>query len=142
MFFCVYNSMSSNQNRNPQLHINCNAHALQCQVIVCRKYAVSILFHGTLYMQACKDHLFLNLMCCCCCDGACCQASLLPIPRIKKSDEPAGSSLDHPEPLVSFALCYGSRSSPVVSPSHPRPYILQAAASINTLSSLVTCYAR
>ncbi|KAG0592999.1 hypothetical protein KC19_1G296900 [Ceratodon purpureus] len=40
--------------------------------------------------------------------------SLLPIPKAKKSDEPAGSSLDHPEPLVSFALCCGSRSSPVM----------------------------
>jgi hypothetical protein len=41
-------------------------------------------------------------------------ASLLPIPKLKKTDEVAGSSLDNPEPLVSFALCCGSRSSPVL----------------------------
>ncbi|KAG0620131.1 hypothetical protein M758_4G191500 [Ceratodon purpureus] len=41
-------------------------------------------------------------------------ASLLPIPKSKKGDEPAASSLDQAEPLVSFALCCGSRSSPVL----------------------------
>lgn len=41
-------------------------------------------------------------------------ASLFPIIRVKKPDEHVGPSLDRPEPLVSFALCCGSRSSPVM----------------------------
>ena len=101
------------------------------QKIVCRKYAVSISFHPMFKVQACKDYYHMNLICYCYCDGSCCQTSLLPIPKAKKSDEPAGSSLDHPEPLVSFALCCGSRSSPVVSPSYPLLHTLEAAG-INT----------
>lgn len=57
----------------------------------------------------------MNLMLFCRCDDGCCQASLLPIPRHKKNDETTESSLEQAEPLVSFALCCGSWSSPVVS---------------------------
>jgi hypothetical protein len=42
-------------------------------------------------------------------------AHLLPVHKFKKTDERSASALDHAEPLISFALCCGSRSSPVVS---------------------------
>uniref|UniRef100_A0A7I4ACI1 C2H2-type domain-containing protein n=1 Tax=Physcomitrium patens TaxID=3218 RepID=A0A7I4ACI1_PHYPA len=55
-------------------------------------------------------------------------ANLFPIPKPKKNDDPAASSLDQAEPLVSFALCCGSRSSPVVSTSEPQPFVYKAVA--------------
>lgn len=66
-------------------------------------------------MQVFKDQSHMNLILFCRCDDGCCQASLLPIPRHKKNDETTESSLEQAEPLVSFALCSGSWSSPVVS---------------------------
>jgi len=41
-------------------------------------------------------------------------AHLLPVHKFKKTDERSASALDHAEPLISFALCCGSRSSPVM----------------------------
>ncbi|CAM6047633.1 unnamed protein product [Sphagnum compactum] len=41
-------------------------------------------------------------------------AYLLPVHKFKKTDERSASALDHAEPLISFALCCGSRSSPVM----------------------------
>jgi hypothetical protein len=55
------------------------------------------------------------LMSCICGDIESYQAHLLPVHKFKKTDERSASALDHAEPLISFALCCGSRSSPVVS---------------------------
>ncbi|BFI39688.1 hypothetical protein MPTK2_7g02200 [Marchantia polymorpha subsp. ruderalis] len=41
-------------------------------------------------------------------------ASLLPVQKYKKHDARQAYALDRPEPLVSFALCCGSHSSPMV----------------------------
>ncbi|XP_073389143.1 uncharacterized protein [Physcomitrium patens] len=82
--------------------------------IVCRQNDVFISFSRMFNVQGLKDESHTNLTHDCNCDGECCQASLFPIIRVKKPDEHVGPSLDRPEPLVSFALCCGSRSSPVM----------------------------
>jgi hypothetical protein len=67
------------------------------------------------YMQVFKDQSHMNLILFCRCDDGCYQASILPIPKHKKNNETTESSLEHAEPLVSFALYSGNWSNHVVS---------------------------
>jgi hypothetical protein len=47
------------------------------------------------------------------------QSSLLPVHKYKKNDERLASVLEQAEPLISFALACGTRSSPAVGPLAP-----------------------
>jgi hypothetical protein len=46
-------------------------------------------------------------------------SSLLPVHKYKKNDERLASVLEQAEPLISFALACGTRSSPAVGPLAP-----------------------
>jgi hypothetical protein len=50
-------------------------------------------------------------------------SSLLPVHKYKKNDERLASVLEQAEPLISFALACGTRSSPAVRPL-PQPFSL------------------
>lgn len=77
-------------------------------------------------MQDCRDKSVMKLIMI-----PICQANLLPIPRFKKGDEAAASTLDQAEPLVSFALCSGSKSSPVVSTQQSLPVVVSSNHDLN-----------